>query len=85
MMDELDMRQKSVEQARVDFELFQEKRILTLEDEELLLVDLADLIGWYRVRRDEALEELIAEIISFGNSKEWAMGGVEIVLHVLIQ
>ena len=69
---------KSLEQAKQDFEQFRRKPEFTKDDEEQLINDLTDLLGWYNINPAPELEQFIKQMISFGEKKLWSMAGSRI-------
>jgi len=71
---------ESFEKAKKDFEEFRKKLEFTKDDEEQLLSDLGNLLGWYNINQDPELEKFIKEMISFGEKKQWSMTGLQVEL-----
>lgn len=63
------------EKAKKDFEGFRKKLEFTTDDEEQLISDLTNILGWYNINPDPELEQLIEQMIDFGERKQWSMAG----------
>jgi hypothetical protein len=68
-------KQHSIERSKHDFELFKSKPTFTVDDQEKLLWDITDLLGWFRIKPEQQLAHLIEAMISFGEKKQWSMAG----------
>ncbi len=73
-----DLPEQSITRAQRDFEAFRKKLTFTADDQEQLIWDATDLLGWYAARPGAELEGLIGRMIDFGEKKQWSMGATQL-------
>ena len=66
---------EEIEKLRKDFLSLKKLKRLTTNHEDRLITDITGLLGLYLLGYDKELRILISQMISFGESKLWAMGG----------
>ena len=66
---------EEIRKLRKDFLSLKKLKRLTTNHEDKLIIDITGLIGLYNIGYDEEIRQLISQMISFGESKLWAMQG----------
>ncbi|MBW2993014.1 hypothetical protein KY317_00380, partial [Candidatus Woesearchaeota archaeon] len=66
---------EEVIKLKKDFSNIKKIKRLTAQHEDNLITNITGLLGLYRLGYDEQIRQLISQMISFGESKLWAMQG----------
>ena len=75
-MNELE--REMIDKIKKDFQKIKKKNTLTPKDEALLLGDITNLLGFFRVDPDRTVGRFIEEMISHGEDKGEVMAGARI-------